>query len=606
MKFKFSSIAIGIVACACLLIDFSLKNWEKQDRVIEWDIHSYYAYLPSVFIYDDIKLEKSDYLFDENYYLFWPVFTEDGKKVDKMTMGTAILYAPFFFVAHAFASFTDYPEDGFSVPYKIFLLLSSVFFLILGLDFLRKVLNRFNFSDKHIAIVILLIGLGTNLLCYSSQSAPMSHVYSFSLFAIFIYYTIKWYEQQSLKHTLIIGLLLGLISLIRPTNAVIIIFFLFYGISSFTEFKQRIVFFLRKYSLLFTMALCAFMVWIPQFLYWKTVTGHYLCYSYTDEGFFFSHPRIIEGLFSWRKGWLVYTPLMGFALLGLFFLKGELKKFRIPAILFMVFNTYIIFSWWCWWYGGTLGQRSFIESYALLSIPFASFVEFLSGKKRFYNILFYLAAVFFIWLNIFQTYQFEYHSLHYDGMTKELYFKQFGKLGRVEGYDNMARSPNYDEAKKGNDYDLQTTDNGSTQHNKPPVYNKTAVNTQTIQLKAANGKYVCADLGLTNQAVIANRDSAQGWETFTLLLFDKNECAIVACNNQFFCAELDLQKEITATRTNISNWETFVLVPVDSTHVAFKAANGKYLSLDEKTLQLYARSESLGEQEKFEMIGVPQ
>jgi len=601
MKFKFSSIAIGIVAFACLLIDFSLKLWEKQDRVIEWDIHSYYGYLPEKFIYDDIKLEKSDYLYDDNYYLFWPVFTNDGKKVEKMTMGTAILYSPFFFVAHAFASLTDYPENGFSEPYKIFLLLSSVFYLIIGLDFLRKILNRYDFSDTLIATVILLIGLGTNLLCYSSESAPMSHVYSFCLFSLFIYYTIKWHEHHSVKNTLIIGLLFGLISLIRPANVVIIIFFILYGISNFAELKHRIQFFLKKYWLVILMAFCTFLVWVPQFLYWKTVTGHYICYSYTDEGFFFSHPRIIDGLFSWRKGWLVYTPMMAFALLGIFFLKGELKKWRLSIVVFMAVNVYIIFSWWCWWYGGTFGQRSFIESYCLLAVPFASFLQFLSGKKMFYKILLGCVALFFIWLNIFQTYQFEFHSLHYDGMTKELYFKQFGKMDKVEGFDGMARCPNYEAAKKGEDFETPYYGKSTIQNTPPQINSKKETGRSIIQLKAHNGKYVCSDGGINN-VVIANRDSARGWETFSLILFEKDECAILAYNNKFFCAEMDHQNEVSATRDNVSVWETFSLIRIDNAHVAFKASNGKYLSVDEKSLRLYAGSASIGEQETFEMI----
>ena len=141
-------------------------------------------------------------------------------------MGMSILYSPFFFVAHAFALATDYPEDGFSEPYKVFLLLSAIFYLFIGLDFLRKILRHYQFSDSIIAIVILLLGLGTNLLCYSSQSGPMSHVYSFCLFAIFIYYTIKWYERQSAKNTLLLGISFGMITLVRPSNTVIIIFFL--------------------------------------------------------------------------------------------------------------------------------------------------------------------------------------------------------------------------------------------------------------------------------------------------------------------------------------------------------------------------------------------
>jgi len=79
-KIGLPSVSIFIVALTCFIIDFDLKLWEKQDRVIEHDVHWYYSYLPSTFIYDDLKQEKSDYRFDDNYYLFWPLFTEDGKK----------------------------------------------------------------------------------------------------------------------------------------------------------------------------------------------------------------------------------------------------------------------------------------------------------------------------------------------------------------------------------------------------------------------------------------------------------------------------------------------------------------------------------------------
>jgi hypothetical protein len=216
-KLPWSTFVIAIVLFACLLIDFNFKKWKRQDQVIEHDIHWYYAYLPATFIYHDIGLTKSDYKRGEKYYLFWTVNTDDGRKLIKSTMGLAVLYAPFFFVAHAFTLCTDYPADGFSEPYKIFLLLSAVFYLFIGLDYVRRILRHYSFSDKIIAGTLLLIGLGTNLLCYSSQSAPMPHVYIFCLISIFIYYTIQWYQTQSVKNTIVLGLLLGLISLIRPS-----------------------------------------------------------------------------------------------------------------------------------------------------------------------------------------------------------------------------------------------------------------------------------------------------------------------------------------------------------------------------------------------------
>ncbi|MCE9539177.1 MAG: hypothetical protein K8R85_08165 [Bacteroidetes bacterium] len=397
MKLKLSSVAILIVVLACLTIDMGFKNWEKQQRVIEWDIHSYYAYLPAGWIYKDIHLTKSDYRFDDHYWLFWPNQTAEGKNVIKTTMGMAILYAPFFVVAHTITNLSDYPENGISEPYKFLLLMSTLFYLFVGLDFLKKILKHYKFSDLHTSITILLIGLGTNLTAYASQSAPMSHVYSFCLFAVFIYYTIEWYKSQTIKNTLIIGFSIGLISLIRPSNVIIMLFFTLYNITSL----------------------------------------------------YFNDPKIMKGLFGFRKGWLIYTPMMAFALAGIFALKGRLKKIRFPIVLFFIVNIYITFSWWCWWYGGSFGQRGLIESYALLAIPFASFVKYVSEKRWYYNASFYCMAAFFIWLNLFQTLQFENMSLHYDGMTRVLYFKQFGKLNKIEDFASYVSSLDYEEAKKG-------------------------------------------------------------------------------------------------------------------------------------------------------------
>src|SRR6185295_2029521 len=114
----------------------------------------------------------------------------------------------------------------------------------------------------------------------------------------------------------------------------------------------------------------------------------------------------------------------------------ELKKIRLSIIVFLIFNIYIIFSWWCWWYGGALGQRSMIDSYAIMAIPLTSLIAFTIEKKVYYRVLLYPVFIFFIWLNIFQTFQIERGVLHWDGMTRKLYFKQFGKLERINYYDN--------------------------------------------------------------------------------------------------------------------------------------------------------------------------
>jgi hypothetical protein len=138
-------------------------------------------------------------------------------------------------------------------------------------------------------------------------------------------------------------------------------------------------------------------------------------------------------------------------------------------------------------------------------------------------------------------------------------------------------------------------------NNKRPAVSAAGIFTFSVNIKAANQKYVCADLS-QNNLVVANRDDASAWETFIIVNLENNKCAIRSFNFRFLCPELNHQNEITATRDKIAGWETFTLVKLDSNYVAFKAANEKYLSVDEKSFQLFARSDSIGRKERFELI----
>jgi len=124
---------------------------------------------------------------------------------------------------------------------------------------------------------------------------------------------------------------------------------------------------------------------------------------------------------------------------------------------------------------------------------------------------------------------------------------------------------------------------------------------KTIHLKTINGKYVCADNALNN-SVIANRDNGWRWETFTLIIFENNKCAIRAFNNNFWSAESGEDNRISAKRAYVYDSETFLMVELDNNFVAFKAANGKYLTVDEKSSQLFAMADSIGDPEKFLLV----
>ncbi len=446
-KISLSKAAIILVLLCSIWFQFSAKKW-RWDAVIVWDAISYYAYLPATIIYNDLSLEFAQNDPESFSHRFWPSQSPTGRNVIKTSMGMALLYSPFFAIANLVASPLGYAPDGFSPPYQFLISIGALFYLLLGLIFLRKLLLRF-FDEKTTAITLILIVLGTNLWYYSTMEPGMSHTYSFALFAIFLHVLDKWLERAKVSHAVVLGIVCGMISLIRPTNALVGVFFLFWNVGNIKELKERVFLLVGRWKALLVMSSIAIAIWIPQLLYWKIQTGQIFYDSYGEEGFFFNSPRIIEGLFSFRKGWFIYTPIMLVATAGFFILRKLAKRTFIAIVIFMVLNVYVIFSWWSWWYGGSFGARPLIESLVFMAFPLAAGVQWAFSRKLIIKIsLFFVLSAFTI-LSVFQTLQYYNGAIHWDSMTRESYIKAFGRLRPFPELKDYWRAPDYDLAIKG-------------------------------------------------------------------------------------------------------------------------------------------------------------
>lgn len=430
---------------------FNLKHWKKADRVIAYDVVSYYAYLPATFIYDDVTLQHPNQKFNEYEHTFWYHETADGNKIFKTSMGMAILYSPFFFLSHFYTLATDGVASGFSPPYKFGIALSSLFYMLIGFIFLRKLLRKF-YSEKVTAYTLLFIGLGTNFYYYTIIGVGMPHIYLFSLLATTVYFTVKWFEQPSFKKTIFLGVLFGLMVLVRPTMLILLLFPLLFNLNSKSSVTERF-YFLKKHILqVLIMAIFAFIIWIPQFIYWKMASGNYLFYSYTEEGFFFNDPQIINALFSFRKGWLLYTPIMTFALIGLGWIAYKKEKITWSLIVPIIVYFYVASCWWDWWFGGSFGYRTMIDVMPLLAFGLAYFIQQLLIFSKPYKTSIFALLFILLGFNLFQTRQAHEGLLHHDSMTKAAYFKILFKLQTQitrEEVKPYLKAPDYDGAKKG-------------------------------------------------------------------------------------------------------------------------------------------------------------
>ncbi|GIR57652.1 MAG: hypothetical protein CM15mP65_02330 [Crocinitomicaceae bacterium] len=206
-KNKRSLLAIGFIFLSTVLINFSHHRWQQEDKIIEWDIKSYYAYLPATFIYQDLSL---DFIHDESGKfkdLIWPIETPLKKKPSLLPWDVHLV-CPFFGMAHVYAKASDYEADGYSMPYRFALVFSALFYVLVGLLFLRKTLNHF-FDEGVTSLVLLAVGIGTNLFYYTTYEAAMPHAFNFSLISIFVYFTLQFYQNPSYGKIGFLGLLAG-------------------------------------------------------------------------------------------------------------------------------------------------------------------------------------------------------------------------------------------------------------------------------------------------------------------------------------------------------------------------------------------------------------
>ncbi|MDR0801052.1 hypothetical protein [Fluviicola sp.] len=393
--------------------------------VCAYDGYGYYMYLTQLFQYRNLGFQQQELQEVQNKYCEGTVVyqlkrQDNGNNLDIYHMGQAYLELPAYTVGHVFAKAFGYPKDGFSKPYHITYLLNALFFILLGLFFLTKILRLF-FSDQLSALLLLIIYFGTNFWVTAIHSYQLQHIYLFALIGLLLYALLKLRAfPAKRKYLVIAALILGLISAVRPTHVLLgfLPLFLLRGIypSKATYWKSLLLFPLA--GLLFN---------LPQIIYWKILGGSWFILNMHVEEVVIVDPHLVDFLFSYKKGWLLYSPVF------LLLIPGLIQVYKKQRTLFWgIFTTttaciWIFASWECWWYAASFGSRAMVDLYPLLAVPLGFALIYL-GKKKIVAIATMVFLVFTTGLSLFQSEQFARGYLHPDRMTKAQYWYIFGKL----------------------------------------------------------------------------------------------------------------------------------------------------------------------------------
>ncbi|MGC4057335.1 MAG: hypothetical protein QM743_04335 [Chitinophagaceae bacterium] len=296
------------------------------------------------------------------------------------------------------------------------------------------------FSDGVVAAGLIILVLGTNYLNYAAIDVGMSHTWLFSLYVYLLWTAYYFAQTGKSRYPILSGILCGLLTLVRPTEVISVLIPLLWGINTRSAFAERIRMLLRRWQAVLLAALLFVLIVGVQLCYWKYVSGHWIQYSYQDQGFNFRRPHAIVYSWSYRAGWLRYCPMMVLSYIGM------LIYFRSGRHVWMVYvlailNYFIVSSWNIWDYGGFSG-RAMIQSYPVLFFPLLYLLEYCLQRK-------WLTAVMIPvlllcgYVNIWWTYQAHKGEGVIDPFTtsREYYYRMVGRWSVPQEYHKLKDTP---------------------------------------------------------------------------------------------------------------------------------------------------------------------
>lgn len=389
------------------------------DLPIRSDGFSYYVYVPSWLLFGDTTLaaiardccggEFPEY----TAIIRWP---GTRRWVNAHPIGVALMQAPVFPLAHGLTRWTNLTPDGFSLYYQHAAGLTGLAWVIAGLAILRRFLLEY-FTDAVVAATLVTLVFGTNLFHYATFDSSYSHPYSFALFAAFLYLIAQWTRHASMRTSILLGLVAGLIVLTRHTNALFAV-----ALSLHLAWRVRD----RSREVLTALGTAALVI-LPQLLIYYQATGRPIVSSYGSLGFNWSSPQVFGVLFGVQKGLFFWSPLLLLGVAGFVLLwrsQNGARVFVPGAMLFLAVNTYLIASWWDWQFGGSFGHRGFVDALPLFAVGLAATYTWASPSAHRRHTLALLVAP-LVALSCFQMVQYWYGIIPFQDTSWQLYREVF-------------------------------------------------------------------------------------------------------------------------------------------------------------------------------------
>ena len=379
-------------------------------RLYSSDEVQYFSYLRSLWFDRDVSFENEyQYFYDHNvsrsagfHETFLERQTHAGRRVNYATLGCALLWSPFYAVAHLWTRAMGGVADGFSLPYVRAVAYGSAFYgflaILLSIRAARVVL-----SGPSTFFAGLAVWLGTPLLFYMYVAPPFSHAVSAFGVALFVTVWLHVRREWTARGTFALGICAALLAMIREQD-------IFVALGPAVDFGLALI--TANSKLLTSKKLVAaasgwagfFLGYLPQLIAYNGLNGYPGPAQHVARKMYWYAPHGLQVLLSPMHGFFFWTPLAVLAIVGLVLMaasagRPDVRRIALCALIMVASQVYVAGSVASWTVAGAFGQRRFICLTPVLVIGLAGLWHARRGRSA-YDMVLTAALVACVWWNI--------------------------------------------------------------------------------------------------------------------------------------------------------------------------------------------------------------
>lgn len=400
---------LALLALFVLFLPLVTKRIYASDEI------QYFAYTHSLFFDQDLNFgDEYLHFYNSDKVKFADIYRDlynkhepaTGLPINVAPIGTGLFWLPPYALAHAGvlvarAAGAHVAADGYSQPYVTAICYASYIYGCIGLLLCYLFARRF-FGSGLAALAVSTLWLASSVLFYTVIAPPWSHATSLLTvtFFLWLWQRTRRPEGRTVREWALLGAAAGAMMLVREQDALFLIVPFIEMLPAAWQLLRRGLAAAPLARLIrgpLLMLAAAVVMFIPQLIAYRVITGHFGPSKVVSGKFTWTSPNFLNVLFSPEHGLIPWTPVVALGLVGLAFLWRRDHVLTVGLLAAFLLQVYVAGSFLTWQSASSFGQRRFINSTAIFVLGFAALLSWVlaNGVPRWAVAA--LAALFVAW-----------------------------------------------------------------------------------------------------------------------------------------------------------------------------------------------------------------